>query len=231
MAVGGKDGQTNRLTTTPPPPMVVYPESRPCAPGEDEGVPTDGNVSGEPAEALAFHLVPGEGLLPRRPGWQRPGRLLFAVLTVTLFLLPEMIDGMWWLTLAVSEAVAGLLIIFASVTHRRLATVAVIVLAVLGFVGLEAYNDAAFGTLSLSGPPPLIFACGAEYTRASSSPVAVGPTLVLHGVGTTPSGMALLGNTRCGTTGSVWAFVSTAPGRVIPYLIDHYAGQRLPYWR
>ena len=147
-----------------------------------------------------------------------------------LFFLPLRVGGLWWLTLAVSSPPSGCWPSSASPAHRPQAAVAALVVALLAFVGLEAYNDVAFGTLSLNGPPPLIFACGAEYARSAQAPVTVGG-LVLHRVGITPSGMALLGNARCGGPGSVWAFVSVGPGRVIPYLADHYTGPSASYRR
>jgi hypothetical protein len=148
-----------------------------------------------------------------------------------LFFVPLSADGVWWLTLAVSIVAVGVLLVLSSPTHRLRAVVVTAVVALVAFVGLEAYNDIAFGTLSLTGPPPLIFACGAEYAQSSAGPVTVAGGLTLHRVGITPSGLELLGNANCGGPGSVWAFVSVGPGQVVPYLADHYTGPSLPYGR
>jgi hypothetical protein len=187
--------------------------------------------AGETApDDLTFHLDPGGGLVVYRPLWRRPWRIVFAAFLVGLFLVPLMVDGLWWLTLLVSEVAVGAIVIIGSTAHRRAAAVAVGCLALLGAVGLEAYNDVAFGTLSLRGAPPLVFTCGTEYTRTTTTPVAVAGGAVLLRVGTTPSGMSLLVNRRCGGPASAWAFVALGPRTVLPYLADHYTGPSVPYW-
>jgi hypothetical protein len=77
----------------------------------------------------------------------------------------------------------------------------------------------------------LIFACGSEYAQTSDVPVSITGVVALRRVGTTPSGMELLGNDHCGGPHSVWAFVSTGTGTVLPYLADHYTGHPVPYGR
>lgn len=236
MAVRGDDGLSDRPPAPPPPPVPIYPEAEAGCHGErdeqgDVPPPVASTGPEEPQRGEAeLHLGPGDRFYVYRPPWRRPRVILLVVVGAALFVLPLRVGGLWWLTLAVSLAAIGLLAVLGSPAHRPQAAVAALVVALLAFVGLEAYNDVAFGTLSLNGPPPLIFACGAEYTRSAQAPVTVGG-LVLHRVGTTPSGMALLGNARCGGPGSVWAFVSVGPGRVIPYLADHYAGPSASYRR
>jgi hypothetical protein len=237
VAVGGDDGLTNGLPVSPPPPVASYPEPDSGHLGERDdprdGQPPEASADGDEAQQgeHEYHLGPGDRFYVYRPPWRRPRVILLVVLGVVLFFIPLSYDGLWWLTLAVSVAVIGVLAVLASPAHRPQAAIVALVVALLAFVGLEAYNDVAFGTLSLRGPPPLIFACGAEYTQSSPSPVTVGRAIALHRVGITPSGLALLGNARCGGPASVWAFVSVGPGRVLPYLADHYTGPSVPYGR
>jgi hypothetical protein len=207
--------------------VVGYLEPLPAA----EGDAVSGETEGAPTLFIAAHpAVPGE-LFVHRSRWGWFARLLFLAALVFLFFEPERVDGMWWGTLVISEAVVGVLIVLASPGRRRLATMVVAALAALGFVALEVYNDAAFGTLSLSGPPPKILACGQEYTRTATRPIPIVPPVPLHRVGTTPSGRTLLGNGRCGEHGSVWAFVSAGRGLVIAYLAEDYTGRPPPYSR
>ncbi len=237
MAVGGDDGLSDRPPAPPPPPVPSYPETESGHHGErdEQGdapppMASTGADEGQRGEA-ELPLSPGDHFYVYRPPWRRPRAILLVVVGAVLFLIPLRVDGLWWLTLAVSVAAIGVLAVFGSPAHRPRAAVVALVVALLAFVGLEAYNDVAFGTLSLRGPPPLIFACGAEYVQSAQSPVTVGGGLALHRVGTTPSGMALLGNAHCGGPGSVWAFVSVGPGTVIPYLADHYTGPSASYRR
>jgi hypothetical protein len=198
--------------------------------GDPELEESDDAGEGE-AEEFELNLRPGDRFYVYRPPWRRPKTLLLVVLGTVLFFVPLAIDGLWWLTLAASIAVIGALAIVGAPAHRPQAALAALFVALLAFVGLEAYNDVAFGTLSLRGAPPLIFACGSEYTHSSGTPVLLATTVALHRVGITPSGMELLGNKRCGGAHSVWAFVAVGTGRVLPYLADHYTGQPVPYWR
>jgi hypothetical protein len=179
-----------------------------------------------------------EDLDVKRPWWKRPTRALSIVGLVVLFFVPLAVGGFWWLPLLVSEFVVGTLLILGTpggrmvpgTTHfrKRLIAPVVVALGVAGLLSLLVYNDLAFGTWSLSGPPPMIVACGGGYTvdgDAIPSPSGV----VLHQVGVTPSGDAILGNAQCGSAGSVWAFVGVGHGRVIPYRINGYLGPQVPY--
>ena len=176
MAVRGDDGLSDRPSAPPPPPVPIYPEAEAGCHGErdeqgDVPPPVASTGPEEPQRGEAeLHLGPGDRFYVYRPPWRRPRVILLVVVGAALFVLPLRVGGLWWLTLAVSLAAIGLLAVLGSPAHRPQAAVAALVVALLAFVGLEAYNDVAFGTLSLNGPPPLIFACGAEYPAVRPGP-------------------------------------------------------------
>jgi hypothetical protein len=160
--------------------------------------------------------------------WRTTTRIVAILVLTGLFFTPELIDGLWWLTLVISELVVGAIVILGAPNRRRLVAVVVVAVALAGFASLEAFNDLEFGTLSLSGPPPQVLACGAVYEQTSIS-LDVPKSLHLHQVGTTPSGLAMLGNAQCGNEASVWVFVSLGGGMVMPYLESQYVGPPVPY--
>jgi len=168
---------------------------------------------------------------PRRP-WRFERRLILLLVLVGLFFVPLLIDGVWWLTLATSEVVVGTLLVLGSPPCRRtsgsgfyrrrvvLPTVFAACAALFGaFMG---YDSVAFGTWSLAGPPPKILACGAEYA-AEGGPIPTPSGVPLHRVGTTPSGLPMLGTAQCGSSGTKLAFVGTG-GKVIPYQLCSATG-------
>jgi hypothetical protein len=105
---------------------------------------------------------------------------------------------------------------------RRVAVAALVVVAVTGLGWIEMVNVVQYGTLALTGAPPLVRWCGATYrpsgviTAAPSTGVGPGYTKILR----TPSGhdvfgVTLQGHHACGRTGAV--FVSVGPGRFAAY--------------
>ena len=164
-----------------------------------------------------------------RPWWRGAPRFFAWSSLIVLFFVPEIIDGMWWLTLAISELVVGAIVILAIPRHRRRVALIVVSLALLGFGFLEAYNWVGFGTAGLYGPPPLILACGGEYQMTQASGISIPKGLVLHRVGTTPSGLAILGNNRCNSFSAVWAFVGLGNGKIVLYIEYNYSGDLTSY--
>lgn len=172
-----------------------------------------------------------------KSGWRRPTRIVSGVALIFVFFIPELIDGMWWATLVISEAVVATIVILGTpggkliagraYFRRRLVAPIVISLALLGFLGLEVYNSLLFGTWSLSGTPPVILACGARYAQDGPA-IGVPSGLVLHPVGKTPSGVTMLVNDSCGGP-SPWAFVSIGHGEIIPFLQVGWLGPIGPY--
>jgi len=105
---------------------------------------------------------------------------------------------------------------------RRVAAITFVVVAVAGFGWIEMVNTVQYGTLSLSGAPPLVRWCGATYKPdgviTASTSTGAGPSYskILR----TPSGddvfgVALRGRGSCGTSGPL--FVGVGPGRYAAY--------------
>ncbi|MHB8318044.1 MAG: hypothetical protein ACYDEP_02255 [Acidimicrobiales bacterium] len=168
-----------------------------------------------------------EDLDTSKPWWHGLPRAFFIAGLFILFFVPEILDGLWWLTLFVSDLVVGTIVILGMPRHRARVVLAVTSFVLVSFASLEAYNWLLFDTVSLWGPPPTILACGAEYVRTDAN-IAVPKGLILHRVGTTPSGLAVLGNSRCGTYNSAWAFVGVSSGKIVPYLEFNYSGNSVP---
>lgn len=157
--------------------------------------------------------------------WKRSSRALAILALTALFALPELVGGTWWLTLVISEVVVGTLVVLGAPPghavpgttyfRRQIVLPAVVVAALAIFGAFLAYDDLAFGTLSLAGPPPQVLACGTVFYRTGSS-IPRPPGSPLHRVGTTPSGLAVLGDASCGQRDGVWAFVARG-GRLVPY--------------
>lgn len=161
---------------------------------------------------------------PRRP-WGFERKVVVVLVLVGLFLAPLLIDGVWWLTLATSEVVVGALLVLGSppgrrtsgsgVFRRRVILPAVLVVGAVLFGAFMGYSYLAFGTWSLVGPPPKILACGGEYS-ADGGPMPTPSGVPLHRVGTTPSGLPILGTAHCGGSESKVAYVGSG-GKVVPY--------------
>jgi len=105
---------------------------------------------------------------------------------------------------------------------RRVAAIALLVVAVAGLGWIEVINAVQYGTLSLSGAPPLVRWCGTTY-----KPDGVIAATASNGAGSryskilrTPSGddvfgVALPGHGSCGSTGPL--FVDVGRGRYAAY--------------
>ena len=105
---------------------------------------------------------------------------------------------------------------------RRVAAVALVVVAMTGLGWIVLINTVQYGTLALTGAPPLVRWCGVTYrpdgikTATPSSGVGLPYTKILR----TPSGhdvfgVTLHGHHSCGRTGPV--FVSVGHGRFAAY--------------
>jgi hypothetical protein len=166
-----------------------------------------------------------EGLQVEPSGSGRLRTVIVILVLIGIFLTPLLIDGIWWLTLAVSEVVVGTILVLGAppgarqpgtaLFRRRVVLPVVLVVAVVFYGAFMAYDDLLFGTWSLSGPPPKVLACGAEY-HAEGGLIPAPRGVPLHQVGTTPSGLPILGNANCGNADSTWAFVGST-GKVRPY--------------
>jgi hypothetical protein len=105
---------------------------------------------------------------------------------------------------------------------RRVAAITLVAVALTGLGWIELVNTVQYGTLALTGAPPLVRWCGATYrpsgviTAAPSTGVGPRYTKILR----TPSGhdvfgVTLQGHHSCGRTGAV--FVSVGHGRFAAY--------------
>jgi hypothetical protein len=121
--------------------------------------------------------------------------------------------------LAAAGTAAGVRLAHAA---RRVVVVTLVVVAMTGLGWIELVNVVQYGTLALTGPPPLVRWCGATYrpsgvvTAAPSTGIGPRYTKILR----TPSGhdvfgVTLQGHHACGRPGAV--FVSVGPGRFAAY--------------
>ncbi len=104
----------------------------------------------------------------------------------------------------------------------RLAVVTLLVLSMTGLGWIELINKAQYGTLALTGAPPLVRWCGNTYkpsgviTAAASTGAGPAYSQILR----TPSGydvfgVSLMGQRSCGTTGPL--FVELGKARYAEY--------------
>ncbi|MHB8219305.1 MAG: hypothetical protein ACYDHU_03130 [Acidimicrobiales bacterium] len=103
--------------------------------------------------------------------------------------------------------------------RRKLVAPAVVVVVLVGFGAFIAYGNLIFGTFSLVGPPPRVIVCGDSYNNSGET-ISTPHTLALHRVGTTLSGLPILGNAACGHLDAAWVFVGIH-GKLIPYREAH----------
>jgi hypothetical protein len=149
------------------------------------------------------------------------------------FIVPLLIGGIAFIPVLVAETLVAAMVIVSApggkvvpghaYFRKRLVVPVVVVVAAVGFGAFWCYDDILFGTWSLSGTPPRILACGAQYDRAGP-PIPPPKGVALHRVWETPSGEEILGTADCGRAGSVRAFVAVGHGRVVPYDIAGATG-------
>ncbi len=105
---------------------------------------------------------------------------------------------------------------------RRLAVATLLVIALTGVGWIELVNEVQYGTLALTGAPPLVRWCGTTYRPSgvvSADPsTGAGPTYT--DILRTPSGYDVFGvglgeKRSCGTSGPL--FVAVGPGRYASY--------------
>lgn len=163
---------------------------------------------------------------PNRP-WRRTTKLASFLVLVGILVTPELIDGLWWIPVLISEVAVGTILILGAPSgprsegtayfRRRVVAPSVLVLGLVAFGAFLVFDQVAFGTWTLSGPPPRVLACGATYDRAGTA--ITPPTgVALHKVGVTPSGLDVFGNSTCGEANSTWVFVGVHK-KVIPYRV------------
>jgi hypothetical protein len=168
---------------------------------------------------------------PSRPVPVRPAPVLalgalLAVAGLVAVLAAEAGLGPTWPVVLVGAIGAAAALRIAHLSRRAaLATMVAVGLAGMGWI--ELINVAQYGTLSLSGPPPVIRWCGAAYEKSA---VAVATPPASDGapdasVLRTPSGYDVFGVApeRAGACGSQGAlFVEVGPARFVVY--DRSAG-------
>ncbi len=105
---------------------------------------------------------------------------------------------------------------------RRVTLITFFVMAVTGLGWIELINTAQYGTLALTGAPPLVRWCGATYKPSGvvTSELSTGRGSTYSTILRTPSGydvfgVALAGHHSCATSGPL--FVGVARGRYAVY--------------
>lgn len=169
--------------------------------------------------ATARDLTP-----PGAPALVSPFRVLagLAVVAVVTWLLEAVVGLGPCLEVVLAAALGSALALRFAHLARHVAVVTLVVVAMIGLGWVELINKAQYGTLALSGPPPLVRWCGTTY-QPSGVVVAApstggGPpyTQILR----TPSGydvfgVALRGHRSCGAP--VPLFVQVGPQRYSAY--------------
>jgi hypothetical protein len=118
----------------------------------------------------------------------------------------------WEVVLVAAVGSAGAVVLARAA--RRVAVVTLLVVAMTGLGWIELINQVQYGTLALTGAPPLVRWCGTTYHRSGvitvSPSTGVGPAYskILR----TPSGYdvfgeALHGHHSCGTSGPLFVGV------------------------
>jgi hypothetical protein len=121
--------------------------------------------------------------------------------------------GPSWKVVVVAAVGSGGAVRFAH-GARRLAVVTLVVVALAGLGWIELINSVQYGTLALTGAPPMVRWCGTAYrpsgviTAAPSTGAGPAYSKILR----TPSGydvfgVALGGHGACGTSGAVFVRV------------------------
>jgi hypothetical protein len=122
----------------------------------------------------------------------------------------------------VVAAVGGAAAVRYGRARRRVALITFVVLAVTGLGWIELLNTAQYGTLALTGPPPLVRWCGTTFepTGVITSALSRGPGPTYSEILRTPSGyevfgIALAPQRACGSSGPL--FVRVAAARYAAY--------------
>ena len=146
---------------------------------------------------------------------------LLAVATVTAGLEAVVGLGPTWPVVAAAALGTGAVFALARVSVR-VVVAAVVLVAAGGLAWIEAVNLAQYGTLSLSGPPPLVRWCGTTYRPDGIAATAPGPeaTPPYAQVLRTPSGHDVYGvaptvSHPCPAGGAL--FMEDHPGRWLVY--------------
>jgi hypothetical protein len=158
---------------------------------------------------------------PPSPATPRPAPLLaagalLAVAGIVALLVDPAGWGPTWPVVLVGAVGAAISVRIAHLP-RRTALMTMVAVALAGMGWIELVNIAQYGTLSLSGPPPLIRWCGATYQKSavvvSTPPPADGArdTMILR----TPSGYDVFGvapprTAACGAQSTLSVEVGTA---------------------
>jgi hypothetical protein len=105
---------------------------------------------------------------------------------------------------------------------RRFAVVTLLVVSLTGLGWIELVNKVQYGTLALTGAPPLVRWCGTTYrpNGVVTSTLAAGGGATYSKILRTPSGydvfgLALRGRRSCGAAGTL--FVGVGPARYAAY--------------
>ena len=129
--------------------------------------------------------------------------------------------GPRWGVVLVAALGSGGAVLFAR-AGRRFAVVTVLVVSLTGLGWIELINKVQYGTLALTGAPPLIRWCGNTYqpNGVVTSTLSVGGGSTYSKILRTPSGydvfgLALHGRRSCGAAGPL--FVGVGPGRYATY--------------
>jgi hypothetical protein len=144
------------------------------------------------------------------------GLAAVAALTAALVTLAGL--GPTWPVVAVAAIGAGASVAAARAS-ARVAVVAVVLVGVSGLAWIETVNEVQYGTMSLTGAPPLIRWCGTTYRPDGMSATAPG-TPASSKILRTPSGHDVYGvephgRQPCAAGGVV--FVESGAGRYLVY--------------
>ena len=158
---------------------------------------------------------------PPPVSWSRAAAGLAGVGALTVVLVVGAGLGPSWTVALVAATGAGAAVRVAR-ARTRVAVGALLLVAAAGLGWIELVNKVQYGTLALSGPPPLVRWCGAVYRTSGISATApeVGGEPAYRPILRTPSGAVVFGvglgpKRACGAT--LPLFVGVGPARYVLY--------------
>ncbi|HVA04535.1 MAG TPA: hypothetical protein VMU64_12425 [Acidimicrobiales bacterium] len=166
----------------------------------------------------------GETETATAPGWVSPSRVLVAlgVVAVVTWVLESLVGLGPGLEVVLVAALGSAVAVRFGRAARRVALITLVVIALSGVGWIELINKAQYGTLALTGAPPLVRWCGTTFKPSGviTSNLSSGTGPRYSKILKTPSGydvfgVALARHRSCGTSGPI--FVGLRAARYAAY--------------
>ena len=166
----------------------------------------------------------GELESPTSPGWVSPSRVLLALglVAIVTWVLESPVGLGPGLEVVLVAALGSAVAVRYGHAARRVALITLVVVALGGTGWIELINKAQYGTLALTGAPPLVRWCGTTFkpNGVITSNLSSGTGPRYSKILKTPSGydvfgVALARHRSCGTSGPI--FVGLRAARYAAY--------------